>query len=241
MSASDAGHDLQAALGYRFARAALLEQALTHASVASADGRPSFERLEFLGDRVLALAVASDLIRRFPAEDEGALARRLASLVSGDSLVRIARGLELERHVRADFGVAGGAIPDSVLEDACEALIGAIYLDGGLAPAAALVDRLWTPLMTTHPPSDAKTELQEWVQARGMKLPVYQTVAAEGPPHAPVFTIEAAIEGLAPARGTAGSKRAAEREAAAELLARVKAADDTGVGVKVAGDQAKRG
>ncbi len=224
MSASDAGHDLQAALGHRFARGELLEQALTHASAAAAAGRPSLERLEFLGDRVLALAVASDLMRRFTDEDEGALARRLASLVSGESLVRIARELELQHYVRTDSGVTHGGIPNSVLEDTCEALIGAVYLDGGLAPAAALIERLWTKLMTAHPPSDAKTELQEWVQARGMELPVYRTVAAKGPSHAPVFTIEAAIEGFAPERGSAGSKRGAEREAAAKLLARAKAA-----------------
>lgn len=222
MAGSDPDSDLEARLGYRFARKALLDQALTHASAAGA-GRPSLERLEFLGDRVLALAIANDLIRRFPGEDEGALARRLASLVSGESLVLVAGELELARHVRTDAGVSGGGIPNSVLEDVCEAVIGAIYLDGGLAPAAALVERLWAKLMTEHPPSDAKTELQEWVQARGMKLPVYETVAAEGPPHAPVFTIEAAIEGLPPVRGTAGSKRAAERAAAEELLAHAKA------------------
>ncbi len=223
MSASLVLADLETALGYRFERGDLLEQALTHASIASSGARPSLERLEFLGDRVLALAIASDLLRRFPDEDEGALARRLASLVSGESLVRVARELGLARHVRTDSGVSNGGIPDSVLEDACEALIGAVYLDGGLAPAAALVERLWMPLMTALPPSDAKTALQEWVQARGMKLPVYQTVAAEGPPHAPVFTVEAAIEGLQPVRGSAGSKRAAERAAAVVLLARAKA------------------
>ncbi len=223
MSGSDLLADLETALGHRFQRSELLEQALTHASAASADGRPSLERLEFLGDRVLALAIASDLLRRFSDEDEGALARRLASLVSGESLVRIARELGIARYVRTDSGITDGGIPDSVLEDACEALIGAVYLDGGLAPATALIERLWTPLMTVHPPSDAKTELQEWVQARGMKLPVYETVAAEGPPHAPVFTVEAAIDGLDPVRGSAGSKRAAERAAAVVLLARAKA------------------
>ncbi len=222
MSGNDLLADLQTALGHRFRRRELLEQALTHASAASADGQPSLERLEFLGDRVLALAIASDLLRRFPDEDEGALARRLSSLVSGESLVRIARELGIEHHLRTDSGVTDGGIPASVLEDACEALIGAVYLDGGFAPATALIGRLWTPLMTVHPPSDAKTELQEWVQARGRKLPVYETVATEGPPHAPMFTVEAAIDGLAPVRGSAGSKRAAERAAAAVLLAHAK-------------------
>ncbi len=223
MSARDVLADLEAALDHRFARGELLEQALTHASAASAGGLASFERLEFLGDRVLALAIASHLLRRFPDEDEGALARRLANLVSGESLVRIARELDLSRYVRTDSGVSDGGIPDSVLEDACEALIGAVYLDGGLEPATSLIERLWTPLMTARPPSDAKSELQEWVQARGMKLPSYETIAAEGPPHAPVFTVEATIEGFQPVRGSGGSKRAAERAAAVELLARVKA------------------
>lgn len=223
MSGSDRLTELETALDHRFRRSELLEQALTHASAASADGRPSLERLEFLGDRVLALAIASDLLRRFPDEDEGALARRLSSLVSGESLVRIAHELGIAHHLRSDSGVTDGGIPASVLEDACEALIGAVYLDGGFAPAAELVERLWTPLMTAHPPNDAKTELQEWVQARGRKLPVYKTVAAEGPPHAPVFTVEATIDGLDPARGSANSKRAAERAAAVELLVRAKA------------------
>ena len=225
MSRADPALELQDVLGYRFTRTELLDQALTHGS-AAAGGRPSLERLEFLGDRVLALALASDLIRRYPDEDEGGLARRLASLASGESLTGIARQLGLGEFVHADSGVSGGGIPDSVLEDVCEAVIGAIYLDGGLASAAALVERLWTPLMTAAPPNDAKTELQEWVQARRMKLPDYCIVAAEGPPHAPVFTIEAAIEGQAPVRASAGSKRAAERAAAAELLAQVKADPD---------------
>ncbi len=223
MAEGEAIVDLETALGYRFERKALLEQALTHASAASSGGKASLERLEFLGDRVLALAIASDLMRRFPDEDEGALARRLASLASGEMLTRVARELGLARFMRADSGVFEGGVPSSVLEDLCEAVIGAIYLDGGLAPAAALIERLWTPLMTARPPNDAKTELQEWVQARAMALPVYRTVAAKGPPHAPVFTVEAAIEGLEPTRAEAGSKRAAERAAAEQLLARAKA------------------
>jgi len=215
--------DLETALGHRFRRSELLEQALTHSSASSVDGQPSLERLEFLGDRVLALAIASDLLRRFPAEEEGALSRRLSSLVSGESLVRIAHVLEITHHIRAEFGISNRCIPDSILEDSCEALIGAVYLDGGFAVAAELIGRLWTPLITVNPPSDAKTELQEWVQARGKKLPIYKTVGAEGPPHAPVFTVEAAIDGFEPVQSSASSKRAAERAAAVVLLARTKA------------------
>ena len=214
--------DLETALGHRFQRNELLEQALTHSSASSVDGQPSLERLEFLGDRVLALAIASDLLSRFPGEDEGALARRLSSLVSGETLVRIAHKLEITHHIRAEFGVSNNSVPDSILEDACEALIGAVYLDGGFAVAAAFIGRLWSPLITVNPPSDAKTELQEWVQARGKTLPIYNTVATEGPPHAPVFTVEATIDGFEPVQGSAGSKRAAERAAAVVLLARTK-------------------
>ena len=215
--------DLETALGHQFQRNELLEQALTHSSASSVDGQPSLERLEFLGDRVLALAIASDLLRRFPGEDEGALARRLSSLVSGESLVSIAHELEITHHIRAEFGVSNTTVPDSILEDACEALIGAVYLDGGFAVAAAFIGRLWTPLITVNPPSDAKTELQEWVQARGRTLPIYKTVATKGPPHAPVFTVEATIDGFEPVQGSASSKRAAERAAAVVLLARAKA------------------
>ena len=214
--------NLETELGHQFQRSELLEQALTHSSASSVDGQPSLERLEFLGDRVLALAIASDLLRRFPGEDEGALARRLSSLVSGESLVLIAHKLKISRYIRAEFGNSNDRIPNSVLEDACEALIGAVYLDGGFAAAALLIGRLWTPLITVNPPSDAKTELQEWVQARGRKLPVYKTVVVEGPPHAPVFSIEVTIDGFEPAQSAAGSKRAAERAAAAVLLARAK-------------------
>ena len=214
--------NLENALGHQFRRNELLRQALTHSSASSVDGQPSLERLEFLGDRVLALAIASALLRRFPDEEEGALARRLSSLVSGESLVRIANELEISHHIRVELGVTKDRIPNSILEDACEALIGAVYLDGGFTVAADLIERLWTPLITVDPPSDAKTELQEWVQARGTKLPIYKTVAAEGPPHAPVFTVEAVIDGFEPVQSSASSKRGAERAAAVVLLARAK-------------------
>ena len=143
-------------------------------------------------------------------------------------MAEVAEKLELGRFIRLTPGEqkAGTAEQASVLADAMEAVIGAIYRDGGLEAVRPVIERLWAPLMTAEPLSDAKTALQEWVQARGEKLPVYKTIAADGPPHAPVFTVEASIDGLDPVRSKAGSKRAAERAAAGELLARAKAGRD---------------
>ena len=213
--------EIEAALGYRFANRALLVEALTHAIALGTGAVLSLERLEFLGDRVLALCLAVMLMERFPDEAPGALARRHAALASRQTLVRVGREIGLSRHIRTqpDLGRRRGALPPSMIEDACEALIGAVYRDGGHDAAREVIERLWGKLTDGAPPSDAKTALQEWVQARGRPLPVYRTVAREGPPHDPVFTIEVAVEGLPPARASAGSKRAAERAAARELLA----------------------
>ena len=219
---------LTAALGYAFERRDLLEEALSHPSVIGADGGRSYERLEFLGDRVLGLAVAEMLFHQFSHEHEGDLARRHAALVSGDSLAAVARDLDLERFLILSPGEAraGSASRPSILADACEAVIGAVYLDGGLGPAAAMVARLWKPLVSTAaPPIDAKTELQEWAQGRGRPLPAYTTISAEGPPHQPVFTMEVRVKGLEPARATGRSKRAAEQDAARALLDQAKRRD----------------
>lgn len=214
---------VEAAIGHEFTRPALLAEALTHASAAPTAGA-SYERVEFLGDRVLGLVIADLLIRRFPAEPEGDLARRHASLVSRETLVAVGRDLDLARHLAIQPPSAAGRVPDSVLADACEAVLGAVYLDGGLGAAAKMIERLWAPRMDLNapPPRDAKTELQEWVQARGIPLPVYRTIAADGPSHDPAFTVEALVETLPPARAVARSKRAAEQEAARTLLIEVK-------------------
>lgn len=212
---------LAAALGHGFARPELLVEALTHSSAATGGAR-SLERLEFLGDRVLGLAVAAMLIRRFPAEDPGALALRHARLVSGDSLAKVADGLGLAGLVAMQPPVDAAALPQSVRADACEAVIGAVFLDGGLDAAAALIERLWGPLVTAAPPREAKTELQEWAQGRGLPLPVYDTVAVEGPAHEPVFTVRAAVAGFPAVEASGASKRAAGQEAADALLRRVR-------------------
>lgn len=223
------GHErarLEKALGHHFSRAGLLSAALTHSSASVGARKPeeSFERLEFLGDRVLGLAVADMLLARYPEENEGALSRRLVGLVRREALVEVARSLDLERYLT----IAGGPgarrrAADRMLADGCEALIGAIYLDAGFDTAAEVVRNLWTPLMdgVRKPPQDAKTVLQEWAQGQGRPLPVYTVVGREGADHQPTFSVEVSVEGIEPVVGSGLSKRAAEQAAAAALLARI--------------------
>jgi ribonuclease III len=213
-------------LGHRFSDPYLLRQAVTHASASPRDQRSANERLEFLGDRVLAIVVAELLYRRFADEEEGGLARRFAVLVSRESLAQVALTLDLGRHLVMARGEedSGGRANPAILADACEAVIAALYLDGGLEPARRFVERAWAPLieLDRRPPQDAKTTLQEWAQAAGRKLPSYVVVATSGPPHDPLFTVEARVDGIEPAAATGRSKRVAEQAAAAALLRRLK-------------------
>ncbi len=215
---------LEHALGHRFARPGLLGLALTHSSAPS-DGR-SNQRLEFLGDRVLGLVIAQALYERFPDEDEGALAPRLAALVRRDALVRVARDIGLGGHVLMAKGEeeAGGRGNPGILADACEAVIAALYLDGGMETARRFILGHWLPLMEEDsvPPKDSKTELQEWAQGRALTLPDYTETAREGPAHAPLFSVRVSLEGYDPAAATGPSKRAAEQAAATALLKRIK-------------------
>jgi len=214
---------VEAMLGHRFAEAALLETALTHPSLRGQAGREPFERLEFLGDRVLGLVVADRLLTAFPEDEEGRLARRLALLVSEGVLAEIAAEIGLGAHLRMSPGEqsSGGRSNPSVLADALEAVIAALYRDGGLEAARGFVERVYGEriLATDPPPRDAKTALQEWAQGRGLPLPVYRTVSTAGPPHRPVFEIEVSVAGLGTARGSGTAKRAAEQEAARSLMA----------------------
>lgn len=216
-------------LGHRFANEELLREALSHPSMGAASPR-SYERLEFLGDRVLGLVIADLLMRCFPAEPEGALARRFAALVNRDSLVEVAQALDLGRHLALAKGEAdsGGRENPANLADAMEAVIGALYLDAGYDAAHRFVAEHWTTRIEADvaPPQDAKTALQEWAQAEKRPLPVYRTVAAEGPSHEPVFLVEVEVEGFPPASARGPSKRAAERAAAAALLARLTRSHD---------------
>jgi ribonuclease-3 len=220
---------IETILGHAFAKPALLREALTHRSASPRIGRQhgagSNERLEFIGDRVLGLLMAEWLAERFPHEQEGALGRRLGHLVSQPVLAGVAEAIGLDEALSVSPGEARAGVTKraTVLADALEAALGAVYLDGGLAPARAFVRRAWEPAMTAQaePPKDAKTELQEWAQTRGPALPVYSLVDRAGPPHAPEFTVTVGAGG-ASGTGTASSKRAAETAAAADLLRQVK-------------------
>jgi len=231
---TDTGETLAAALGHRFQRPELLTEALTHASAATRPSRGgvfSNERLEFLGDRVLGLVVADLLFAAYPLEDEGALAKRLAVLARKDTLARVATAAALGDHLvlsRAE-SQSGGRRNPTLLADACEAVIGALYLDGGLAAAAGFIRRYWQPTMTAalEPPQDAKTALQEWAQGAGLPLPVYRTVRTEGPPHDPLFAVEVAVQDQPAVTASGRTKRTAEQAAAAALLERLRPAPKT--------------
>ena len=209
---------LEDTLGYRFKNRLLLTLALTHRSL---DGTPSNQRLEFLGDRVLGLVVAHLLFEAFPGEQEGELARRHAGLVSKEALAEVAKIIQLGDALRMSESeaIAGGRQNLSHLEDACEALIGALYLDGGMDAAEPFIESYWKPMLLSvkTPPKDPKTGLQEWAQARGLALPEYVEINRSGPDHAPEFEIEVRV-GEHTARGVAGAKRAAEQAAAARLM-----------------------
>ncbi len=219
-------HGAEAILGHRFARPELLREALTHRSAArkprgQAKGAGSNERLEFIGDRVLGLLIAEWLAERFPAEQEGELGRRLAHLVSQPVLAGIAEqaGMPATLAIAPGEARAGLRRLATVLADATEAAIGALFLDGGLDAARIFVRHAWAAAMDgqSAPPKDAKTALQEWAQARGLPLPGYTVASREGPSHAPIFVITVSVAGET-GRGTAGSKRSAEQLAARALL-----------------------
>jgi ribonuclease III len=211
----------ESALGYRFVDPELCARALTHRSA----GGIHNERLEFLGDAVLNCAVADMLCRAFPEADEGELSRRRANLVSGESLAAIASAAGLGEQLRLGSGEqkTGGYRRASILADSLEAVIGAIFLEAGFDTAAAAAARLLAPRLADSAAAghlkDPKTRLQEWLQARGMPVPVYTLLAAEGEPHLQVFTVRCEVEPLhRTATGTAGSRRRAEQQAAERLL-----------------------
>jgi ribonuclease-3 len=213
-------------IGYRFKDSALLEQALTHISaLTGARNRAgSYQRLEFLGDHVLGLVISDMLFRAFPKADEGELSRRLADLVRKEACADVARAIDLGAVIRlgASESHAGGRGRTAILADVCEALVGAVYLDGGYAAASGLIDRLWGERMRTpaRPLRDSKTVLQEWAQARGLPTPNYREIERKGPDHDPEFRVTVELPKFAPAEGLGRSKRAAEQAAAAALLSR---------------------
>ncbi len=222
-------HPLEDALGHHFAKSDLLIEALTHPSAVRRRGisKRGYERLEFLGDRVLGLIIAELLWRRFPTEAEGELTRRQTHLVRREALAEVAQAVGLGDQLIVSPGedAAGVRLNQSVLDDVCEAVIAALYLDGGLVAAKRFVETRWARRLNAlaEPPRDPKTSLQEWVQARGLPLPTYRTVATEGPAHRRRFTVTVDVEGLEPATASGSSKRAAETAAAAVALAALEA------------------
>lgn len=226
--------DLETVLGHRFTDRSLLEEALTHPSVSGANRgqrrkQPrNYERLEFLGDRVLGLAAAHLLLEQFPADAEGPLTRRLNALVRMESLAAVGGKLDLKRWLRVDASGldADGNLRPTLLADACEALIGAIYLDGGFAAARAFVHAHWSAMIQAVQSAsrDAKTGLQELAHAQGLDPPAYRIVSTEGPDHAMTFTVEVSLSGQPAQRAAGRSKRAAEHGAAALMLAQLREA-----------------
>ncbi len=236
---------LEAALDYRFTSFELLARALTHSSYAgegsasppssapsgqavARQGRRvadwNYQRLEFLGDRVLGLVIAEALVEHFPQATEGELARRFNQLVRKETCARVARDLRL-----GDFIImsqaerqSGGERKKTILGDACEAVLGAVFLDGGFVEARRVILRLWDDLVaaTSGIPTDAKSALQEWAQGRGLPIPRYEEVERSGPDHAPRFVLQVTVKDKAPARGTGKSKRAAQQAAATAFLRR---------------------
>lgn len=208
----------------------LLQQALTHSSKASADGMKkeavkaaSYERLEFLGDRILGFVIAALLYDEFPDESEGGLARRLSLLVNQDTLAAIAEKSGLVDHIQISAKekfAHDGQPSHSVMSDVVEAVIAALYQIGGWDKATEFIHHYWLPLLQGYKvaPQEAKTALQEWAQARGLPLPNYALIERSGPDHRPHFAVSVTIQGYPPAQGSGASKQAAEKAAASLLL-----------------------
>ena len=212
---------IEGLLGHTFADTKLLSAALTHSSLRK-QTRTSYERLEFLGDRVLGLIVADMLLRRFPKEAEGDLAKRQAALIKRDTLADVARSINLGPFLKMSAGEEklGGRDNPNMLSDTMEALMAALYLDSGLEQARAFITPLWSPLIeaTKVPPKDAKTGLQEASQKLRLGLPTYHLLARTGPDHAPEFLVEIRLPGRDSVQGAGKSKREAEQIAAAAML-----------------------
>lgn len=213
-------------IGYKFKDAALLEQALTHISALAGprNRASSYQRLEFLGDHVLGLVISDMLYGAFPKADEGELSRRLADLVRKEACADVAKEIDLGAAIRlgASENNAGGRNRTAILADVCEALIGAVFIDGGYKAASEVIGQLWEQRMRApaRPLRDSKTILQEWAQARGLPTPAYREVERKGPDHNPEFRVTVELPNRAPAEGIGRSKRGAEQAAAAAMLTR---------------------
>ncbi|WP_294532525.1 ribonuclease III [uncultured Rhodoblastus sp.] len=219
---------LQRRIGHVFADPSLLARALTHVSALPAGPAQkrgdSYQRLEFLGDRVLGLAVSTMIYQAFPAAEEGELSRRLADLVRKETCADVARDWQVAAVLQLGEGEAqtGGAQKAAILGDICESLLGAIFLDAGYAKAETVVRRFFGDKMLNpgRPLRDPKTALQEWAQARGLPAPVYRQSDRSGPDHAPLFTMEVCVNTFEPVVAEGASKRLAEQASAHKFLQR---------------------
>ncbi|MCI5059655.1 MAG: ribonuclease III [Alphaproteobacteria bacterium] len=210
---------LEKKIGYHFKDPHWLERALTHPST---NDDYNYQRLEFLGDRVLGLVIAHALFEEFRGENEGGLAKRHTALVQGPTLSIIGQAHKIGEHIilSSSEKASGGQMNENIVSDVVEAMLGAIYLDGGYEPVRKVVLNLWGDNIHTleTAPQDPKTELQEWLQARGLALPVYEIIAKEGPDHAPDFTVSLSAEGLESITAKGPSRRQAEKTAARKML-----------------------
>ena len=230
---------LEARIGHSFADPSLLARAVTHVSKAA--GRVgSYQRLEFLGDRVLGLAIADRLYAAFPEADEGDLSRRLAGLVRRETCAAVATAWDVGPHLVLGQGevLGGGRRNQTILADVCESILGAVYMDAGYEAARALVESAFRPAEPTGAPRgrDAKSALQEWAMGRGLAIPVYEVVERSGPDHAPHFRIAARVAGLEAGIGEGPSKRLAEQDAARAVLGREGIVEGGGPGGHEAGN-----
>lgn len=220
---SDILSTLEDKIGYTFKNRDWLERALTHSS--SMDDK-NYERLEFLGDRVLGLVMAEALFTHFPDESEGGLARRHSALVQGRTIALLGQQNGIGEYIIMSVAerASGGGEKENIVADVMEAMLGAIFLDAGLDAAKEVILRLWGENIDTlsDAPQDPKTELQEWVQARGLPLPLYEIVEKSGPDHAPEFVIEVRVEGEKPITANGPSRRQAEKTAARVMLRHLK-------------------
>jgi len=213
---------LEQELGYVFKNQSLIKDALTHSSTGKAS---NYERLEFLGDRVLGLVIAETLFEKFPDEAEGDLAKRLSALAQGSFIAKISVEIKLGSYVAFSDGerAAGGAENENILADVFESVIGALYLDGGLEECRRVIEKLWGDhfFKMKEPPLHPKTALQEWAQSEGLALPAYEIIEQSGPDHAPVFDVQLCIDGHEPLVVQGRSRQEAEKHAAKQFLKKI--------------------
>lgn len=218
--------DLATFLGHDFSDPELLKAAVTHSSLVKGKGskpsRPDYDRLEFLGDRVLGLVISEELFRRFQSADSGQLSRRYNAQVRRETLAEIGLEMGLQDYIlmAGDLAAAGGRENPAILEDVMEAIIAALYLDGGMNVARGFIEQKWWPRFDRKDASrkDAKSALQEWLAKTGRALPVYSVVEETGPDHDRKFKVSVGVEGFSSATGSGSSKRSAEQKAAAKML-----------------------